>query len=87
MLRAARDPMTPTCDCFLCKKPFQFGEHIYNGRRIPRWNMMVCDRCDRANAGGVMPHVHPDLVPYLEARGLAVPYNAKGWIDLPRRWS
>jgi hypothetical protein len=28
--------------CFLCETPFQFGPRIYNGRRIPEWDMMVC---------------------------------------------
>src|SRR5215475_12131988 len=76
----------PTAVCFLCKRPFQFGEHIYNGRRIPAWDIMIFDRCDAGNHDGVMPDRHPDLEPHLKSRGIAIPWNAKGWIDLPRRW-
>ena len=25
--------------CFICKRPFKFGPHIYNGRRIAKWDM------------------------------------------------
>jgi hypothetical protein len=77
----------PTATCFLCKRPFQFGEHVYKGRRIPQWDMMVCDGCDAANADGVMPRGHPDLEPYLKVHAIEIGYNANGWIELPRRWS
>ena len=44
--------MTP---CFLCKRAFQFGPHIYNGRRIPRWDIMICHPSERGNWDGVVP--------------------------------
>jgi hypothetical protein len=70
-------------DCFLCKRAFQFGPHIHNGKRIPEWEMMVCDGCYKGNWDGIVPGTRPHLIPYLKSRGLEVKPNAKGWIDWP----
>jgi len=70
-------------ECFLCKRSFQFGPHIYVGKRIPPWGMMVCNECHRGNRDGIVPANHPHLVPYLQSRGIQVRYNVKGSIDWP----
>jgi hypothetical protein len=69
--------------CFLCKRMFHFGNHVYAGRHIHRWDMMVCEPCHEGNCEGIVPEEHSDLVPHLEARGIPVNLNAKGWIDFP----
>ena len=73
----------PMAECFLCKRAFQFGEHIYAGKRIPAWDIMVCDSCYKGNWDGIVPGTRPHLVPYLQSRGIKVTYNASGWIDWP----
>jgi hypothetical protein len=70
--------------CFVCKAAFQFGPHAYRGRRVPAWNMMVCNDCYDGNWDGIVPAVRPHLIPYLESLGLTVKHNAKGWIDWPK---
>jgi hypothetical protein len=70
-------------DCFLCNRAFQFGPHIYRGRRVQAWNVMICGGCNRGNWDGVVPGVRPHLVPYLQSKGIEVRYNANGWIDIP----
>jgi hypothetical protein len=70
-------------DCFLCSFPFQFGPHVYDGKFIPGWDVMVCDGCYRGNWDGIVPSTRPHVVPYLQSKGIEVRYNAKGWIDWP----
>lgn len=73
--------------CFLCKQGFQFGPHTYKGRRIPAWDIMICESCDNGNWDGVVPHTHPDLIQHLEKQGIGIRLNEKGWLDLPKRGS
>jgi hypothetical protein len=69
--------------CRLCRRRFQFGEHIYKGRAINEWDIMVCEWCYASNRDGIVPQSHPDLIQHLEKRGIGVKLNAKGWIDWP----
>jgi hypothetical protein len=68
--------------CFLCELPFQFGPHVYNGRRIPEWDI-VCSGCYKGNWDGIVPETRPHLLPYLKSKGIDVKPNAQGWIDWP----
>jgi hypothetical protein len=70
-------------DCLLCRRPFQFGPHVYNGRHIAAWDAQICDRCVNSNWDGVVPETHPELVAHLKARSIPVRLNAKGWINIP----
>ena len=70
-------------DCFLCERPFQFGPHLYRGRLVRAWDIMVCDSCVRGNWDGVVPSMRPHLVPYLESKGVEGLFNEKGWINIP----
>lgn len=72
-----------TTDCFLCKRVFQVGPHRYEGRRVPAWDIMICDICRSSNWDGVVPTVHPDLIDHLQARGIDYQLNRKGWLDIP----
>lgn len=73
-----------TCECFLCKSHFQFGPHVYDGRRIPRWDIMVCRRCYDGNWDGIVLESHPQLEKHLNALGIGVHLNEKGWLNWPR---
>jgi hypothetical protein len=57
---AAEKPYFETC--FLCRFPFQFGRHAYDGRRIPQWDIMVCMPCFQGNWDGIVLLVTPVLL-------------------------
>jgi hypothetical protein len=69
--------------CFLCKRPFRFGAHVYDGARIANWDIMVCHRCRRTNHDGIVPALHPDLIAHLKARGIEATINAARLICWP----
>ena len=69
--------------CFLCQQPFRFGPQVYRGRRIPGWDIMVCNDCYDFSWGGIVPSVRPHLVSHLESKGIPVNLNKNGWIDWP----
>ena len=69
--------------CFLCHQPFEFGSQVYQGRRIPEWDMMTCTSCYESNWDGIVPEVFPHLIPYLKSRGIEITLNASGRIDWP----
>jgi len=70
-------------DCFICRRPFQFGPHIYNGRHISAWSVEICDRCLGANWDGFVLEAHPRLQTHLIEKGVPIKLNAKGWLDIP----
>ena len=70
-------------ECFLCKQFFRFGPSVYLGRRIPDWDIMVCDSCDIGNRDGVMPERRPHLTDHLIVRGIKYQFNRKGWLEFP----
>ena len=72
------------CRCFLCDRGFQFGPHIYDGKKVPAWDIMVCSPCLNGNWDGIVPREGSRLVAHLEARGIPITLNDKGWIDFPR---
>lgn len=72
------------CDCFLCRRAFQCGPHRYDGRRIPAWDIMVCDTCYRGNHDGIVPETYPHLAEHLRSRAIVIETNAKGWIPWPK---
>lgn len=72
-------------ECFLCKRDFQYGPHIYAGRPIKPWKISVCTPCIDMNWDGVVPDSHPDLIPHLQSEGVAFELNAEGWLKIPPR--
>lgn len=75
----------PEFDCCLCEKPFQFGPHVYAGRRIPGWgSLMICRACDGINHDGVVPGTHSHLIPRLESLGIKPVLNESGLIVVPK---
>lgn len=58
------------------------SHHIYNGKRIPSYDIMVCRICYDSNWDGWAQHKEK-LVAHLKEKGLPIPKdNEKGW--LPR---
>jgi hypothetical protein len=84
-IEQTKDGFKTLCECFLCSNEFQFGPHIYNGHRIPRWDVLLCSMCIKTNWEGVVPATRPHLVPYLKSRQLSVKLNARGWIEFPEK--
>lgn len=75
----------PDYDCCVCETPFQFGPHVYAGRRIPGWDdLMICRECEHANHDGVVPGTHSLLIARLESLGIKVVLNESGWIVVPK---
>lgn len=72
--------------CFLCRRRFQFGPHIYAGRRVLTWDIMICETCDKSNHDSIVVGHFPHLEKYLAEKGIALPINAKGHIAIPPRW-
>jgi hypothetical protein len=70
--------------CFLCEQRFQMGPHIYAGKGINGWEMVVCRVCYEQNWDGLVPQRHPRLIQHLKAIGVQVQLNASGWIPWPR---
>jgi hypothetical protein len=73
-----------TTKCFLCRWSFPYGPNVYGGRPIPKWGgIMVCNRCRGRNSDGIVPGRFPHLERHLEAKGIPVELNGKGYIDWP----
>lgn len=69
--------------CFLCRQSFQFGGHIYDGKPVNAWKIIVCDICLKGNHDGIVPGTYPHLKSHLETLGVKPVINAKGWIEWP----
>lgn len=71
------------CDCDVCGNKFQFGEHVYDGKRIHLYDIMVCMGCYRSNWDGWAPQFEGNVTAKLVAQGKRLPArNDKGL--LPR---
>ncbi len=69
--------------CFMCGSQFQMGEHIYDGKYIRRYDIIVCMPCWDGNRDGWTPDYETRLIAHLENEGIPIPErNENGW--LPR---
>lgn len=61
--------------CFLCERDFQYGPHVYKGKRSQLYEgLMFCNVCRNANRDGIAARHYIDRVKnYLFERGLSVP--------------
>ena len=71
-------------ECFLCRGEFQYGPHRYAGRGIKQWQIRICERCESSNDDGIVLEHHLRLRSHLEAQGVPIILNRKGWLDIPR---
>ena len=69
--------------CFLCEQQFQFGMHVYDGKHVADWGIMVCNSCKNGNWDGIVLEHHPKLRRLLNEKGVEYKLNAKGWLDFP----
>lgn len=70
-------------ECFLCKRRFQFGRGVYEGRNIRDWSIIVCNICYDGNWDGIVPNSYPHLSEHLAQHEIEVRRNEKGWIPWP----
>lgn len=85
MARSHREPgYRHMEDCFLCRRQFQFGPQRYSGRGIGHWKIALCEMCESSNHDGIVLEQHPRLKAHLEALGVKIILNGKGWLDIPR---
>jgi hypothetical protein len=70
-------------ECSLCRKWFQFGEGVYEGRNVSLWDIQLCNWCLAANHDGIMLEKYPDLLRHLRAKGVPIALNQKGWLEIP----
>lgn len=67
--------------CRMCGASFEHGPHVYQGREIPRYKLLVCEACYKGNAQGWSRALEPKLIAHLRAASLQIPErNAKGLI-------
>lgn len=69
--------------CFLCREPFRPGLGKYDGRRIEKWQIDVCNLCLKTSAGGLAPASNRKLIDHLQSLRIPVRLNERGWIDWP----
>lgn len=65
-------------NCFLCKRSFQSGPNVNDGRPVRTWGVTICRDCLDGNWDGIVPAHHSNLIPHLLANGIKVSYNANG---------
>ena len=71
--------------CCCCRSDFQFGPHVYDGRKVRGYEILVCRSCYDGNWDGWSPVHERSILASLSDRGIAPPpRNANGW--LPREW-
>jgi hypothetical protein len=72
------------CKCFLCSKWFQFGQHIYDGKRISEYDIKICEICYKSNRDGFLDQDASKIEAHLRDNGLNIPArNEKGWLPCP----
>ena len=77
------DPHAIFIKCDLCKRPFQFGPHRYDGKPLNHYQMNVCSTCLSSNWDGVGSFHEPIFEAHLKAKGIPLPQkNRKGWYPL-----
>jgi len=75
------EPLRQTC--FICGRRFQFSQHTYDGRRISRWDIMICRQCDNGNQDGLNPQGNEKLLEHLKERKTEIKFTSNGFIVIP----
>lgn len=70
-----------TCD--LCGSKYQHGPHRYEGHKVERYGIMVCDTCWQSNWDGWAPQYEARILEHAKAQGLTLPDRNKNGL-LPR---
>ena len=65
--------------CQICGSQFEHGPHVYKGRHLARYKLLVCEACYSGNRDGWNPAIEPRLLAHLRAHNLSIPErNSKG---------
>jgi hypothetical protein len=59
--------------CQVCAQQFQHGPHIYDGKYIPAYGIMVCTGCYQGNWDGWAPQFEPAVTRKLKESGKPLP--------------
>ncbi len=70
--------------CFMCQNRFKMGPHIFAGRGINGWDIVVCRVCYDQNHDGIVPSQHPRLVEHLQRIEAKVELNDDRFIKWPK---
>lgn len=66
--------------CQLCDHSHQAGPHRWDGRKIPAYNLWVCNGCFNSNHDGWGPALEPAFVAHMVRVDIALPArNDDGW--------
>ncbi len=69
--------------CLTCERTFQYGNHIYDGRKSKAYQAWFGNFCLRNNAEGWAPFYEDRILNHLKAIGLPVPKrNSDGWLPI-----
>ena len=61
------------CTCGVCGAKFQFGPHVYLGRKSKTYGIMICHSCWQANWDGWAPHLEDNVTAKLKQDGTPLP--------------
>lgn len=65
--------------CQICGASFRFGPHLFHGKRIGKYRLMVCRSCWIANWDGWKTEAESKFEAHLAAHGIPLPErNRKG---------
>lgn len=65
--------------CQVCSREFDYGPHVYQGRYLPRYQMVACNSCLRAHHDGWGLEAEKCILQHLNQSGIDVPErNAVG---------
>lgn len=60
-------------NCPICGNKFQYGLHLYDGRKLKWLGEPVCNICYMGNEDGWAPIYEPRVLELIEKEGLIVP--------------
>lgn len=76
-----KNPFMETC--FFCERKFQFGEHVYAGKWLKEFGIIICNICKDMNWDGLSSGYEQKFLGHLQENGLLEPdRNDKGLLIL-----
>ncbi len=67
--------------CDVCGADHQMGQHVYDGKFTPNYQMEVCKTCFNMNWDGWGPSREAAVISHLNKKGIPIPLrNEEGWI-------
>ncbi|TCM81470.1 hypothetical protein EV216_11812 [Rhodovulum steppense] len=69
--------------CYVCGREFQYGNHVYNGRKATRYGVMLCKACWESNHDGFNSLLEPKMIAACKINRLDLPNRLPNGL-LPR---